>query len=211
MTAEQPHPLRCETCGHRKMHHNSGLGTDRPRCEITKWFLDFPTPENSIEHDFVEKVGCASHTSAAPAAGYLITPAELDKLECCYEENCDGGCHDCPIEIGKIVRSRPIPASSEPVSREALDEIINRAYNDGAAQERAKVLPVLERLINAFQKYEMVVGDSDFPPSLQHRDMMEEAKGLLESLRQRREAQYCCDDSCRRKHRGMKVPCCEED
>lgn len=59
----QPHPQRCETCDHREIVHNYGMGTHRPRCKITKWFLDAYAP-TTIEHDFIDKLGCASHSSA---------------------------------------------------------------------------------------------------------------------------------------------------
>jgi hypothetical protein len=61
MTASE-HPQRCETCEHREIVHNYGLNTDRPRCKITKWFLDACSP-TTIEHDFIDVVGCASHSS----------------------------------------------------------------------------------------------------------------------------------------------------
>jgi hypothetical protein len=62
MTRSEPHPQRCETCEHREIVHNYGLNTDRPRCKITKWFLDACSP-TTIEHDFIDVVGCATHSS----------------------------------------------------------------------------------------------------------------------------------------------------
>jgi hypothetical protein len=46
---------------------------------------------------------------------YIITEKQLDRVDRCYIEDCDGGCPNsyCPIDIAKEVRSRPHPAPTD--------------------------------------------------------------------------------------------------
>jgi hypothetical protein len=74
------HPQRCETCEHREIVHNHGMGTHRPRCKITKWFLDAYAP-TTIEHDFIDKLGCASHSSATECPAQAVLDSAIADLE----------------------------------------------------------------------------------------------------------------------------------
>jgi hypothetical protein len=59
---------------------------------------------------------------------YIITEKQLDFLERrCDADRCDGGCPDeyCPIEVGRLVRSRlHIPSSEPPHTAEELRQIV---------------------------------------------------------------------------------------
>ena len=73
----------CSTCPHNYIHHNSGMGTDRPRCSITKWFLD-TTLFKDLDNDYFSRSCCPIHSNARE---YLIKNVikELERLsECNY-------------------------------------------------------------------------------------------------------------------------------
>jgi hypothetical protein len=71
--------LNCSTCPNKEMRHSYGYDRDRPSCKLTKWFLDFPNPDETIVKDFVGVVGCASHPLALQVlAGPVI--AELEHM-----------------------------------------------------------------------------------------------------------------------------------
>jgi len=53
----------CSTCPHNYIHHNSGMGTDRPRCSITKWFLD-TTLFKDLDNDYFSRSCCPIHSNA---------------------------------------------------------------------------------------------------------------------------------------------------
>lgn len=73
MTDQKPN---CSTCPHKEEVMNYGFGRSRPRCEITKWFLDACSP-TTVEHDFIDKVGCMSH----PQAREYLMKDVLEELE----------------------------------------------------------------------------------------------------------------------------------
>jgi hypothetical protein len=64
-------------------------------------------------------------------------------------------------------------------NRALMDALSSHPYQS----ERDKVLPILEKLVDAFHKYEMDV-DSDYQP-IQHRDMIQEAELMIKELRQK--------------------------
>jgi len=69
MTAQpQQH---CSTCDHCKIEESLSHTNKRPRCEITRWYLDMYDVQQMIA-----KIGCASHSSRpvapAPCPQYKI-------------------------------------------------------------------------------------------------------------------------------------------
>jgi len=74
----------CSTCPHNYIHHNSGMGTDRPRCSITKWFLD-TTLFKDLDNDYFSRSCCPIHPNARE---YLMADV-IKELEGRREKNRD--------------------------------------------------------------------------------------------------------------------------
>ena len=87
--------------------------------------------------------------SSEQSKEYIITEKQLDRVDRCYIEDCDGGCPNsyCPIDIAKEVRSRPYTA---PLAKENLTVGMVYAYEagerEGARKAREQVLKEIEVL-----------------------------------------------------------------
>lgn len=72
MTPPQPHPLRCETCGHWQFHKLNECDADVMQATVS-----------SDRREFISIIGCASHSSRpAPAPMYPRPPCD----ECPYQK-----------------------------------------------------------------------------------------------------------------------------
>ena len=72
---------------------------------------------------------------------YIIAEKQLDRVDRCYIEDCDGGCPNsyCPIDIAKEVRSRPHPAPTDEQCR-ICSQATERKAREQYAEELKKDL-----------------------------------------------------------------------
>ena len=66
--------------------------------------------------------------------------------------------------------------------QEQIDAAVRRGY-ERAIGEQEKVSELIKRLTCALYKYEQDAMDFDFPPTFEHKNMMELAEKTLKSLR----------------------------
>jgi hypothetical protein len=127
------------------------------------------------------------HSSEQPTE-YIITEKQLDRVERCYIDDCDGGCPNdyCPIDIGKQVRSRPYPAPAYDelqTANKMLEAEVDRLTGIETEAARKAREEVLDELIDELPNIERSYGGEQIDTYIETHELKE----IIESLRSKEE------------------------